>query len=184
MINIKKTNVGVVSIFMLSTIGLIGCGEEKVPLDISVHVAGYGDIDSTDGVWVGTKGENKNLELINVEKFSDVDGLDINYMCHIAGFGDSDWLVEGQDCGSRGQHRALEGFAIRLSGPAANQYTVEYNCHLAGLGDLQLVSDGVFCGTRGQGRRLEAIFIELKEKSQIALDELSGTLYTEELEEE
>jgi len=72
----------------------------------------------------------------------------------------------GVFCGTRGQSRRLEGFAIRLSGPNAAKYDVLYSCHLQDMGDVGPVKNGDFCGTRGQSRRVEAIIVWVKARTQ------------------
>ena len=61
--------------------------------------------------------------------------------------------------GTRGQGRALEGFAARLSGVDGLLYRVRYTARLAGLGDTAVYEDGQYCGTRGQNRGAEGVTI-------------------------
>lgn len=89
-------------------------------------------------------------------------GLGLEYMCHIQGHGDTEFLKTGEFCGTRGQSRRLEGFAARLAGPQASSYAVIYSCHVQGVGDIEELSGPSFCGTRGQSRRLEALKIRVE----------------------
>ena len=75
------------------------------------------------------------------------------------------WMPGGSFCGTRGQSRRLEGFAIRLNGPNAARYDVFYSGHLQDVGDVGPLKDGDFCGTRGQSRRLEAMVVWVKARA-------------------
>ena len=90
-------------------------------------------------------------------------------MAHLQDFGDTPWISEGQFVGTRGQSRRLEGFAIRLVGPAAPKYAVLYMAHIQDMGDTVFCQDAEFCGTRGQSRRLEGMLVRvLPQKALIA----------------
>ena len=45
-----------------------------------------------------------------------IPGLNVEYMAHVEGVGDTPWLSEGELAGFRGQAKRIEGFAVRLSG--------------------------------------------------------------------
>jgi uncharacterized protein YjdB len=124
---------------------------------IAAHLQGIGDVTGPDNQWIGTKGESRRLEGIMIEFVNLVPDLALEYMCHLQGIGDVDWMKQGNFCGTRGESRRLEGFAIRLRGNEAGNYDVMYQCHLEGIGDFPVVRNGEFCGTRGQSRRLEAL---------------------------
>ncbi|AKB82714.1 putative surface protein, responsible for cell interaction [Methanosarcina barkeri 3] len=85
-------------------------------------------------------------------------------MAHLENIGDVQWVTEGNFVGTRGQSRRLEGFAIKLTGKLAPQFTVQYMAHLQGIGDSGWFSDGEFCGTRGQSRRVEGIRVRVLRK--------------------
>jgi uncharacterized protein YjdB len=85
-------------------------------------------------------------------------------MAHLEQIGDLPWVSEGQFVGTRGQSRRLEGFAIKLTGKHASEFTVKYMAHLQGTGDTRWFSDGEFCGTRGESRRVEGICVKVVKK--------------------
>ena len=132
-----------------------------VPLDILVHIQDLGDVRGADNNWIGNRGQERRIELINIKQLDGTESIQLRYMCHIGGVGDTEFMAEGENCGTRGQERRLEGFAIRLVGPEASNFTVTYSCHVQDIGDFGFFSDGGFCGTRGQGRRLEALIIRI-----------------------
>jgi hypothetical protein len=131
----------------------------KPPLKVLAHVQSIGDMVGREDEWVGTKGRALRLEGFSVNALvpAYTPNVQLEYMCHLQGLGDSTWKPEGAFCGTRGQARRLEGLAIRLKGSAALDYSVVYYCHVQGYGDQGPYQDGAFCGTRGQTRRVEAI---------------------------
>jgi uncharacterized protein YjdB len=65
--------------------------------------------------------------------------------------------LESQFCGTRGQSKKLEGFAVSLDGRDAGKFSVAYQAWLSDLGATPVMRDGAFAGTSGQSRRVEAI---------------------------
>jgi hypothetical protein len=130
-------------------LGPMAFAQSDLRLDITVHIQDYGDQRGTDGQWIGTKGQSKRLELINIKKLSGPDNVNIQYYCHIQDFGDTGWIPEGQDCGTRGRSLRLEGFAVLLTGDGAQNYKLSYQCHLQDRGDSGFFMSPEYCGTRG-----------------------------------
>ena len=128
-------------------------------LHVLVHVQGLGDMATSEGKWAGTMGNSLQMEGFAVAFKSEVPGLGLEYMAHLAGIGDTPFVAAGQFIGTRGEFRQLEGFAARLIEPNASRYDLLYQCHMASLGDSAVVGGSQFCGTRGQSRRVEAIRI-------------------------
>ena len=90
-------------------------------------------------------------------------GVSLEYMAHLAEVGDTAWAVEGSFCGTRGQSRRVEGFAVRLAGPNAKFYKVRYMAHFEGISsDTGFFENGQFCGTRGENRRLEGMYVTVE----------------------
>lgn len=86
-------------------------------------------------------------------------GPDLRLMVHLAGLGDVA-CEAGEWCGTRGESRRLEGFAVWLPPDIAN-VELRYKCHVQGSGDTGWISQGQFCGTRGQSKRIEGIALRL-----------------------
>jgi len=129
-----------------------------------VHLQDIGDVSCYGRGWCGTRGEARRLEGFSMKLDDSIVDVQLQYMCHLQGTGDTAWLSEGSFCGTRGQSRRLEGFAVRLTGARAHMYHVAYQAHLQDIGDTGVVSNGGFIGTRGQSRRLEALRIWLQPK--------------------
>jgi hypothetical protein len=54
---------------------------QDLRLDITVHIQDYGDRRGTDGEWIGTKGESKRMELINIKKGYPLKAGQLEYDC-------------------------------------------------------------------------------------------------------
>lgn len=130
-----------------------------------VHIQDLGDQPLKNDAWAGTKGQSRRLEGIQVDIPAEWrDRLGLQYMAHLQGIGDTQWVSSGTFLGTRGQSRRVEGLAFRLTGPDAANYDVYYKVHLEGIGDTGVFADGQFAGTRGQSRRLEAVIISIVPK--------------------
>jgi uncharacterized protein YjdB len=135
-----------------------------LPLRVLAHVQNRGDVTGSEGEWVGTKGKSLQLEGFAISFTSAVPSLDLQYMAHLAGTGDTPFVNAGQFVGTRGEGRRLEGFAARLTGQSEARYDLFYQCHMANLGDSVVLKSPAFCGTRGQSRRVEALRVWIVEK--------------------
>ncbi len=131
---------------------------------VLVHAQGLGDIGCPDDGWCGTKGEGRRIEGFLLRLPPGLGDVQLRYMCHLQGVGDSPWVREGQFCGTRGQSRRLEGFAIELTGRDAQKYRLSYRAYLQGSGDTRTYADGQFVGTRGMERRVEALRVHLESR--------------------
>jgi hypothetical protein len=130
---------------------------EKIGLKILVHLQGIGDRVFGPEEYAGTKGQSRRLEALEMRIDPPIAGLNLKYMAHVSGIGDTPWLNEGELAGARGQAKRIEGFAVQLTGPLASQYEVFYNAHIQNIGDTPVLSHGQYCGTRGRGLRVEGI---------------------------
>jgi hypothetical protein len=81
-------------------------------------------------------------------------------LVHLGGLGDVA-CRDGSWCGTRGESRRLEGFAIQLPQPPGD-VRLKYLCHIEGAGDTPWLSEGEFCGTKGEAKRLEGFSIQIE----------------------
>ncbi|HIK30625.1 MAG TPA: hypothetical protein IGS17_14605 [Oscillatoriales cyanobacterium M59_W2019_021] len=128
-----------------------------LPLKIVVHIEGMGDREFGASEFAGTRGQAKGIEGFQMSLATPLPGLQLEYMAHLAGVGDTPWVTSGQFVGTRGENRRLEGFAIRIGGPEAANYRVCYVAHIQNIGDSPTCSNGQYCGTRAQSLRIEAM---------------------------
>lgn len=134
------------------------------------HFADSPDLDLHEGEWKqGSRLEGFSLELAHGNA-----GLRLEYMCHLQDLGDQPFAAAGNFCGTRGQSRRLEGFAIRLTGPRALDYDVIYQCRVEGSEPLSISMNGAYCGTRHASRKLEAMNVWILPRSPV---QLSGVVH-------
>jgi hypothetical protein len=125
-------------------------------MQVLVHQSSYGDTYGTENQWVGRKGESKQLEMIRFTPWSGQ--IQLSYTCHLDDIGDVT-VNTGQECGTRGQGRSLQGFSVRVTADGGAGCSVSYHCHIAGIGDQGAKVNGQYCGTRGQGRAIESVWV-------------------------
>lgn len=128
-----------------------------LPLKIVVHIEGIGDQEFGASEFAGTRGQAKGIDGFQIRVANPIPGLQLEYMAHLAGIGDTPWMSEGQFLGTRNENRCVEGFAIRIGGPEAAKYQVCYAAHIQNVGDSSTCTNGQYCGTRGQALRIEAM---------------------------
>lgn len=140
-------------------------GQTSIGLKVIVHLQGLGDRAFGPNEYAGTRGQSRRLEALQIEIEPPIPGLNIQYMAHVSGIGDTPWLNGGELAGVRGQAKRIEGFAIRLTGPEAENYDVFYNAHIEKVGDSPVVSNGQYCGTKGKSLRVEGMKVWIQRKN-------------------
>ena len=138
--------------------------EVSVGLKIIVHIQNLGDRSFVGGEYAGTRGQGFRVEAFQVDLEPAVAGLNLEYMAHISGVGDTPWLEAGKLAGERGKARRLEGFAVRLTGSQASSYDVFYTAHVQNMGDLPVYANGQYCGTRNKSLRVEGMKVWIEPK--------------------
>lgn len=136
-----------------------------LPLKIVVRIEGIGDREFGASEFAGTRGQAKGIEGFQIRLANPIPGLQLEYMGHLAGTGDTPWISEGQLVGTRNKNRCLEGFAIRLGGPEAAKYQICYAAHIQNVGDSSTCANGQYCGTRAQALRIEAMKVWIERMS-------------------
>lgn len=90
----------------------------------------------------------------------------VEYMAHLQGIGDQAWRTQPDMCGTTGQGRQLEGFAIRVSNASSDEdFGLRYMAYLQDQGETGWEYMPSFVGTKGEKRRLEAFWIEVVDKA-------------------
>ncbi|MBE9093177.1 hypothetical protein [Tychonema sp. LEGE 07203] len=136
-----------------------------VGLKVLAHIQGIGDRTFGDKEYAGTKAQGRRVEGFQIKIEPPVPGLNLQYMAHVEGIGDTPWIGEGELAGFRGKAKRIEGFAARLTGPQADKYDVFYTAHIQNLGDTPVTSNGQYCGTRGKGLRVEGMTVWVEPKA-------------------
>lgn len=131
--------------------------EGALGIKVLAHIQGIGDRTFGAQEYAGSRGKGLRVEGFQINIEPPILGLNVEYMAHVEGVGDTPWLSEGELAGFRGQAKRIEGFAVRLSGPQADKYDVFYSAHIQNIGDTDVSSNGDYCGTRGKALRIEGI---------------------------
>eukprot|EP01123_Difflugia_compressa_P002594 TRINITY_DN1332_c0_g1_i1.p1 TRINITY_DN1332_c0_g1~~TRINITY_DN1332_c0_g1_i1.p1 ORF type:complete len:266 (-),score=48.01 TRINITY_DN1332_c0_g1_i1:36-806(-) len=85
--------------------------------------------------------------------------LNLEYMVHIEGSGDTDWHKSGDFVGSLDPSTHIEGIAFRLTGSEASYYNLLYTLRVNG--QTLKGKNGEYVGTRGKNGRVEGIQLSL-----------------------
>ncbi|MEG3920312.1 hypothetical protein QUA07_14435 [Microcoleus sp. T3_A4] len=136
-----------------------------VGLKVLAHIQGIGDRTFSDQEYAGTKAQGRRVEGFQIKIEPPVAGLNLQYMAHVEGVGDTAWISEGELAGFRGKAKRIEGFAARLTGPQADKYDVFYTAHIQNVGDTPVTANGQYCGTRGKGLRVEGMTVWVEPKA-------------------
>ena len=130
-----------------------------------VHVQSYGWRDwQADGGILGTIGQGKRLEALELNAVGAESEGSIEYATHVQSYGWQDWVRDGGTSGTTGQGKRLEAVRIRLTDALAEKYDIYYRAHVQSYGWLNWTSNGEKAGTAGYSKRLEAIEICIVEK--------------------
>ncbi len=100
--------------------------------------------------------------------------MDVWYRVYVSQFGWLDWASNGQDAGSTGFSRAIEGIQVvytakGTAAPGATDVplrvgkvpTLSYRGHVQSIGWQPWVTDGAMAGTAGRSLRAEALQVAL-----------------------
>ena len=136
-----------------------------------VHCQDFGWLGwAKNGEASGSEGFSKRLEGIEirlVKKGDKAPGTtnnafirkSISYRTHVQDYGWQGYVYDGQQSGTSGQSKRLEGINIKLS--LSLDGNVVYRTHVQDYGWQDWKSNDAMSGTSGQSKRLEAIQIKL-----------------------
>ncbi|MEG3938616.1 hypothetical protein QT995_10675 [Microcoleus sp. S36b_A3] len=136
-----------------------------VGLKVLAHIQGIGDRTFSGKEYAGTKAQGRRVEGFQIKIEPPVPGLNLEYMAHVEGVGDTPWIGGGELAGFRGKAKRIEGFAARLTGQQADKYDVFYTAHIQNVGDTPVTTNGQYCGTRGKGLRVEGMTVWVEPKA-------------------
>jgi len=133
-----------------------------IPLNVAANVQGMGDItSSTPADLIGSPG----MRVEGIAITSNIKDLEVWYMGHVQDKGDTPWRKNGEYMGTRGQQRRLEGFCVKLQGPASQDYDVKYYARLHDLSLSPTMSNGMYVGTRGEAKSMSGLAVWLEPKN-------------------
>lgn len=134
------------------------------PLTIRAHVSNIGWMNPVAaGSVAGTTGRALALEALEVSLGEELQGA-VQLRGHVADVGWQDWRTGV--AGTTGQAHDLQAVQIRLTGAAAERYSVYYRAHVAQKGWMGWAQDGEPAGTQGRALAMEAIELVLVPKGE------------------
>lgn len=112
----------------------------EVPLEVSGHLSGIGDVSGSQSSWVGTRWQGRSSQSWRVN-FRDIhpnpiDDLGIEIRCHGAGYGWKGWVTQGTWCFDEKLNSQMEAVQLRLTGRESKNFVLRYSCHVQGYGDV------------------------------------------------
>jgi hypothetical protein len=144
-------------------IPLINPTESKnVPLNIMAHISEKGDMRFRDSTIIEGASSRKPIEGIYLQPPALPKGVRLQYMGHILGIGDSEWIDAGTFLGTWGKSKSIEGLAFRVVGDDADKFEIVYQARMGDREWTAACKNGEYCGSRGQSKPLTAFSIQLK----------------------
>jgi hypothetical protein len=104
----------------------------SLPIVVTVHVSGHGDLTATGGMWAGSPDAATPIEGLAIEPLAPLDSGLLEYQAIMGQDWVSPWMRGGEFCGSRQLALALLGVRIRLRGAAAETYRCQFWGHFDG----------------------------------------------------
>lgn len=132
---------------------------EPMAKDVVAHIQTRGDVGAKFGDWLGEPNSKNWIEGFVINAPEGIAPEDITYQAVLGRGWLSPWVEAGQYCGSRGMALPLLGLRVRLTGKAAEAYTV--SCSAAFIG-------GAKVGPVGNDETCEAETLVPLEALQIA----------------
>jgi hypothetical protein len=128
------------------------------PVRLLLHLGGRGDVDFGTALAGGTPGSPAHVQGFSVSLTSGAPA-DLQYRAQMDDGSWTGWVEAGHFVGTRGVGRSLHGFALRLGGDLARQYSCDYAGLFAGEAASVHADEGAdCCGARGGPLQVMKLF--------------------------
>lgn len=104
--------------------------------DVVAHIQTRGDVGAKFGDWLGEPNSKNWIEGFTINAPEGIAPADLTYQAVLGRGWLSPWVESGHYCGSRGMALPLLGLRVRLTGKAAEAYTV--NCSASFIGGTKI----------------------------------------------
>lgn len=144
--------------------------QEELSVEYRAHVQDMGWQDYvTAGTQVGTTGQNKKIEALNIRLVNNNSNIKIKYTSYIEDNGWQGIVADGEQTGTTGKNLKMEAIRIWLEG--TDEYSVAYRTHIQDFGWLDWEYDGEIAGNLGDNKKIEAVEIKIvpKETAQMTV---------------
>ena len=133
--------------------------------EILAHVQRLGDQRYASGAWAGAPGKGQAIEGFAIAPTAGLSAQEIEYKAVTAHGWETPWMPAGQFCGTRAQATPLIGFAVRLTGAAAERFDCQYEGVFINGGRSPTVRNGLPCRSEVIGAPLEGILLTFSAKA-------------------
>ena len=143
---------------------------ETPSIHLSAHVQtfGWSTTINPGQASIGTVGQAKRLEAIQLSlENSPVTG-GIEYRTHVQTYGWQGYQSNGNTAGTTGEAKRIEALQIRLTGNISLLYDIYYRVHSQTYGWLDWARNDQRAGTSSLAKRVESLEIKLVPKNQPA----------------
>lgn len=128
------------------------------PVRMMLHLGGRGDVDFGTTLAGGTPGSPAHVQGFSLALTSGAP-TDLQYRAQLDDGSWTEWAEAGRFVGTRGQARSLHGFALRLHGSLAQQYSCDYAALFAGDAASVHAEEGADCrSARGAPLQVMQLF--------------------------
>ena len=134
-------------------------------VEILAHVQRLGDQRYESGAWVGAPGRHMAIEGFAIAPGAGIAAHELEYKAVTSQGWETPWTPAGQYCGTRQQATPLIGFAVRLTGQAAQRFDVQYEASFVNGGRSGPVRNGAPCRSDVIGASLDGILLTFSGKA-------------------
>src|SRR5262249_22374516 len=103
-------------------------GPDEIPTEIVLHMERIGDQRFAGRGWIGNRGRKLRIEAFSIRPTERLAASDIEFKGLGPNGRETPWVTDAKLCGTRGQHRPLTGFAVRLAPHVGDHFDVFYQC--------------------------------------------------------
>ena len=133
--------------------------------EILAHVQRLGDQRYASGSWAGAPGQGIAIEGFAIAPVAGLSPQEIEYKAVTSQGWETPWISGGQFCGTRAQATPLIGFAVRLTGAAAQRFDCLYEGVFVNGGRSAAVRNGMPCRSEVIGAPLEGLLLTFTAKA-------------------
>lgn len=130
---------------------------QEVQTEIVLHIERLGDRRFAGRGWVGNRGKRLRIEAFSICPLDTLLPGDIEFKALGPNRRQTPWVSDGKLCGTRSRRLPLTGFAVRLTGRAAERFDVIYEGAFFESGIVGPSRNGELCVPPGAEDPLEAI---------------------------
>ena len=133
----------------------------SIRLEVVPHVQNRGDLVFGASQWAGVPDQGFWIEAFSIIPLEEIDSGSIEYMAITATGVETQWISEGNPCGTRGIGVPLIGFAVRVKGQSGSQMRCEYGAILRSGAVIGPASEGEICRSLSDDDPLVAIWVSV-----------------------